>query len=453
MKKDIELALRNSSVYGRYGISCDTEMSGVYFKFLVNKETIEFLKAQCFNGKKLMRMVFVLHLARYLYSKKLGNVIYRTLTSSKTEKSALLHDLDELGLLKHRGYWPGHEAAEYSLKSVAEADGAYSFAVDDLSLQELLWTIYRKEIKAVEMSNNWEGVRLPENWDSLADISDVDDIDELRRLVEKINNGIVEPYRKQSQEYRLYSSFTRLNKNVRPFLTSRYKKRFCLVDVKTSQPRLVPVVLREMMNELLGGYAGVTEYLNWLSERGVRNQQADLIDSIGHDISALTMYFNDENNDFYSDSSGFDEGDRDIMKKNVMVLMNSTLNEQARMNDKRIRGICEYLSVYYPFAYQFILYCKYQEYGMSACAGGKGGWKYYRYSFFYRLCELESELMLEDSCPEFRKKFKDANIITIHDGVMVEKENVEAMKLIMMNAYSRRGVRAILDVEDYCDCV
>jgi hypothetical protein len=96
-------------------------------------------------------------------------------------------------------------------------------------------------------------------------------------------------------------------------------------------------------------------------------------------------------------------------------------------------------------------YCKYLEYGMRKCARNKGNWKYYAYSPFYRLSALESDLILRESCPIFREMYPNANLITIHDGIMVEPEYVEAMKSILLNVYGMRGIHAVLTIEDYSD--
>lgn len=238
----------------------------------------------------------------------------------------------------------------------------------------------------------------------------------LNTVISNVENGEFNYQLKHTKSHRLYSVFHQLPKALRNYLVDKNGEEMVEVDLTASHPNLLPDVLK--LHILPNLESGLSKYSYRLDISNVRRAYDEV-------EKFRSMFLS--SGDFYTSlkTRMRSSKSRDDIKLGYNVYINAPLSNRLSGASKEIGN---YFKLAFPNLFQVLELCKVISLKPSVKE---------QFNISYLLMKMEFE-KIHEAVKDFKKQKPDANVITIHDSVLVAKSNVGSLSKALDRTFKRK---------------
>lgn len=359
----------------------------------------------------------------------------RQIITSTTDRKYLIDILVRIGLLqKTSNYRVGCWGIQYIYLG---ANGFYTLKDElELEINKLIAKSYKNKKKNDSKYYYMNGVKI--NADGLIsrdyeiaikneDSNELNTLKNNRKLIDEINNGIFNIYKKETMESRLYSNITAVRSEYRKTMTFK-DKSLVEVDMRSCHPMILVNILEDFAQNRQYQYMEMSAKGKNVSNMAIWN-----IESLRLEISS---YLEIIDSGIYGNVAEFANLEEEIVKVDILKFLNDPNGKFS------VPYVYNWFELQFPIMLDIINYLHSKERKGKSKIDGKNRRtkESYRSALCFMCMRKEQEIVLQNVVLKFRNNNPENFIATVHDAIIVESEKAEEIESLICERFMEIGI-------------
>ena len=355
--------------------------------------------------------------------------------TSDSDRKYLVDLLVRFGLIrKTANYRVGSWGNQYIYLG---ANGFYTLNGDlALEINKLIAKSYKNKKNKDSKYYYMDGVKI--NADDLiardlevaianGDLNELNTIKNNLKLINDINNGIFNVYKKETMESRLYSNITSIRSEYRKTMTFN-NKPLVEVDLRSCHPMILANILEDFAQNRQYQYLEMSAKGKNVSKMAIWN-----IELLRLEISS---YLEIIDYGIYRDIAEFANLAEEIVKVDILKFLNDPNGKFS------VPYVYNWFELQFPIMLDIINYLHSKERkGKSKIDGKNRRTKdSYRSALCFMCMRKEQEIVLQNVVLKFRNNNPENFIATVHDAIIVESEKAEEIESLICERFIEIGI-------------